>query len=101
VIRGAMNAIISSEILDVNELMERLNNVPSMEGLELSSKVSAAEPFYVGDENAEHRVAVLDLGVKKNILRCLVERGCYLKVFPYNTSFERDSSVESRWDYVI
>ena len=62
--------------------------VPNMEGLELSSKVSTTSPYIMGDENAKFKVAVLDLGVKKNILRCLVERDCYLKVFPMNTSLE-------------
>ncbi|MDG1476674.1 MAG: glutamine-hydrolyzing carbamoyl-phosphate synthase small subunit [Vicingaceae bacterium] len=86
--KGAMNAIISSEIFDVEVLKEKLSKVPSMEGLELSSKVCTKEPYFVGDENAEHKVAVLDLGVKKNILRCLAERGCYLKVFPMDASVE-------------
>lgn len=86
--KGAMNCIISSETFDVDVLKKQLAEVPSMEGLELSSKVCTKEAYYVGDENAEHRVAVLDLGVKKNILRCLTERGCYLKVFPMDASFE-------------
>lgn len=84
---GAMNAIISSEELDVKKLQEKLNLVPSMEGLELSSKVSTQEAYVVGDENtAEYRVSLLDLGVKKNIVRCLVERGCVVKVYPHNAS---------------
>lgn len=86
--KGAMNAIVSSEIMDIEVLKKRLAEVPSMEGLELSSKVCTKEPYLFGDENAEHRVAVLDIGVKKNILRCLAERGCYLKVFPMDTSFD-------------
>ena len=86
--KGAMNAIISSSELDVEKLKDQLKEVPSMEGLELSSKVSATESYYLGDENAETRIAVYDFGVKKNILRCLAERGAYLKVFPYNTPFE-------------
>ena len=86
--KGAMNAIISSEIFDVEQLKNKLAEVPSMEGLELSSKVCTKEPYFIGDENAEHKVAVLDLGVKKNILRCLAERGCYLKVFPMDASLE-------------
>ncbi|MGB1316798.1 MAG: carbamoyl phosphate synthase small subunit, partial [Flavobacteriales bacterium] len=85
---GAMNAIISSDELDVDKLKAKLKEVPSMEGLELSSKVCTKEPFFFGDENAERKVAVLDIGVKKNIFRCLSERGCYLKVFPMNASFE-------------
>ncbi|GAB4256620.1 MAG: glutamine-hydrolyzing carbamoyl-phosphate synthase small subunit [Vicingaceae bacterium] len=86
--KGAMNAIISSEILDIDELKEKLSKVPSMAGLELSSKVSTKVPYFFGDENANYKVAVLDLGVKKSILKCLAHRGCYLQVFPYNTTFE-------------
>lgn len=86
--KGAMNAIISSEELDVEKLTAQLKEVPSMAGLELASKVSTKEPYFYGNENAEKKVAVLDLGVKKNILRCLAERGVYMKVFPHDTKFE-------------
>jgi carbamoyl-phosphate synthase small subunit len=86
--KGAMNCIISSEISDVAVLKEMLAKVPSMEGLELSSKVATKEAFYFGDEKAKHKVAVIDFGVKKNILRSLAERGCYLKVFPMKTTLK-------------
>lgn len=85
--KGAMNAIISSEILDVSELKAQLEKVPSMDGLELASRVSTKEPYLLGPEDAPVKVAVLDYGVKQNILNCLVERGCHLKVFPATTSF--------------
>jgi carbamoyl-phosphate synthase small subunit len=85
--KGAMNAIISSEILDLEELKKKLTEVPSMDGLELSSQVSTKEPYFVGDENAPIKVAVLDLGVKKNILRNFTERNVYAKVFPAKTSY--------------
>ncbi len=85
--KGAMNAIISSEILDIEELKKKLSEVPSMDGLELSSQVSTKEPYFVGDQNAALKVAVLDLGIKKNILRSLDTRGVYVKVFPAKTSF--------------
>jgi carbamoyl-phosphate synthase small subunit len=84
--KGTMNAIISSEILDVEVLQEQLALVPSMEGLELSSHVSTTKAYTEGEENAKYRVALLDYGVKKNIIRCLVERGCYVKIFPAKTS---------------
>ena len=80
--KGAMNAAISSDNLDVEDLKRRLAEVPSMAGLELASKVSTKEEYYYGDENAKLRVAVYDFGVKKNILRCLAERGVYMKIFP-------------------
>jgi carbamoyl-phosphate synthase small subunit len=86
--KGAMNCIISSETMDVEILKEKLSKVPSMAGLELSSKVSTKMPYFVGDPSAEYKIAVTDYGTKKNILRSLAERGCYLQVFPMKTSFE-------------
>lgn len=85
--KGAMNAIISSEIMDVEELQKRLADVPPMAGLELSSEVSTEQPYYYGDESAPLRVAVLDLGIKKNILRNFAARDVYAKVFPAKTTF--------------
>ena len=86
--KGAMNAIISNENLQIHSLKEQLKVVPSMVGLELSSSVSTKESYFVGDEKSDIKIAVLDLGVKKNILRCLTDRGCYLKVFPMHSSYE-------------
>jgi len=86
--KGAMNCIISSEIMDVAVLKEKLAKVPSMAGLELSSKVATKEAYYFGDANSKKKIAVIDFGVKKNILRSLAERGCYLKVFPMKTSLK-------------
>ncbi|MEN8927272.1 MAG: glutamine-hydrolyzing carbamoyl-phosphate synthase small subunit [Flavobacteriales bacterium] len=86
--KGAMNVVISSEIDNVEELKAILAKTPSMNGLELASKVSTKETFFVGDESSPLRVALLDYGVKKNIIRCLTDRGCYVKVFPFNSSAE-------------
>ncbi|MDZ4665200.1 MAG: glutamine-hydrolyzing carbamoyl-phosphate synthase small subunit [Bacteroidota bacterium] len=86
--KGAMNCIISSDISDINILKEKLSKVPTMEGLELSSKVATKEVYTFGDIKSKHKVAVVDFGTKKNILRSLAERGCYLKVFPMKTSLK-------------
>ncbi len=86
--KGAMNAIISSDEMDVQKLKALLIKVPSMAGLELSSTVSTPKPYYFGNAEARFKVAVLDEGVKTNTLRCLSDRDCYVRVFPYNTSFE-------------
>ncbi|WP_421938606.1 glutamine-hydrolyzing carbamoyl-phosphate synthase small subunit [Pedobacter sp.] len=85
--KGAMNAIISSEITDLEELKQKLAEVPSMEGLELSSKVSTKEPYFYGNPNASLKVAALDLGIKKNILRNFDARDIYVQVFPAKTTF--------------
>ncbi len=86
--KGAMNCIISSEDLDLNSLKKKLKEVPSMDGLELASQVSTKEVYEVGDPNAMIKVSALDYGMKKNILRCLVDRGCHVKVFPAKASYE-------------
>ena len=85
---GAMNAVISTEIDNIEELKNQLSHVPDMEGLELASKVSTKKPYYFGDENATYKIAALDIGIKKNILRNFAKRDAYIKVFPYNSTFE-------------
>ena len=84
---GAMNAIISTEIDNIEGLKKQLANVPTMEGLELASKVSTKKAYYIGDENAPIKIAALDIGIKKNILRNLTSRGAYIKVYPFNSKF--------------
>jgi carbamoyl-phosphate synthase small subunit len=79
---GAMNAIISSENLDIESLKKELANVPSMAGLELSSKVATKEIQEHGNPDAPFKVALIDFGVKRNIIRCLNERDCFVRVFP-------------------
>jgi len=86
--RGAMNCVISSEITDASQLKKILAETPSMDGLELASVVSTKEPYFLGDPESKTRVAVLDFGIKKNILNCLVERGAYVKVHNATTPFE-------------
>jgi len=86
--KGAMNCIISSEISDIEKLKGMLEKVPSMEGLELASKVSTHEAYEYGNPDSTIRIAALDFGIKENILRCFHERNCYVKVFPAKSTFE-------------
>ena len=86
--KGAMNAIISTSSTEIDELTKLLDKVPSMKGLELSSSVCTKTPYFVGNESAAIKVAVLDLGIKRNILTCLSDRDCYLQVFPMHASYE-------------
>ncbi|RDK89300.1 glutamine-hydrolyzing carbamoyl-phosphate synthase small subunit [Marinirhabdus gelatinilytica] len=85
---GAMNAVISTEVENIEGLKKQLADVPNMEGLELASKVSTKQPYFFGNKDATYKISALDIGIKKNILRNLAERDCYIKVFPYNASFE-------------
>ena len=92
--KGAMNAIISSENLNIEELKDKLATIPEMNGLELSSKVATTEAYDVFPENsdARFRVALLDFGVKKNIIRCLTDRGCHVRVFPLSATLDEINS---------
>lgn len=85
---GAMNAVISTELKNEEELTKKLQQAPSMEGLELASKVSTKEAYNFGNAEAKFKIAVLDLGIKRNILKNMSARDMYIKVFPYNTSFK-------------
>lgn len=85
--KGAMNCIISSETDDIEALKKQLAETPSMAGLELSSHVTTAAPYFYGNPNGKYKVAVMDFGVKKNILRHFDQRDCYLQVFPARTPF--------------
>lgn len=84
---GAMNAIICTDGTPVEELMKEFDAMPDMKGLELASKVSTKEPYFYGNENSKYKISALDLGIKTNILRNLASRDCYVKVFPYNASY--------------
>jgi carbamoyl-phosphate synthase small subunit len=82
-----MNAIISSETVDVKKLEKKLAKTPSMDGLELASQVTTQEPYTFGNPEANLRIAALDFGIKENILQCMADRGAYVKVFPAQTNY--------------
>jgi carbamoyl-phosphate synthase small subunit len=87
--KGAMNCIISSEELDVDKLKQQLAECPNMAGLELASQVSTEKEYELGDPASTVKVAVLDYGVKKHILDCLVQRGAHVRVHPAKTPVSR------------
>lgn len=83
--KGAMNCIISSEEdKSIEDLKTELNRVPSMEGLILADQVTTKKPFDF-NISGKYKIALVDYGVKTNIARCLAERGCHVRVFPYTT----------------
>ncbi len=85
---GAQNAVICTDETSIDDLKNQLSRIPNMKGLELASKVSTSEPYFFGDENATYKIAAVDLGIKKNILRNLSKRDCYIKIFPFDATFE-------------
>ena len=81
---GAMKGMISTENAPVEKLIEKVKASPGLIGRDLVSEVTCSEPLD-WNSGGEYRVAVLDCGVKYNILRALEARGCHLRRFPAST----------------
>ncbi len=79
--KGVMNAVISSEILDEDELIQMAKDWDSMEGLELASKISRTEAQTI-TASGDFKIAAMDYGIKQNIINNFVEHGCTLRIFP-------------------
>jgi len=87
--QGAMNALITTEKNpDLENLKLLLQNTPSMKGLHLTSYVSTKQAYEIPATHEKCKIAVIDYGVKQNILRELHQRGASLKVFPYHSDYE-------------
>jgi carbamoyl-phosphate synthase small subunit len=98
--KGAMNCIISSDELDVDKLKQQLDAVPSMDGLELASEVSTTGTYELGDPSSELRIAVMDYGIKKNILQCMTDRGAFVKVYPAKSNLEDIKAFEANGYFI-
>jgi carbamoyl-phosphate synthase small subunit len=85
--KGVMNAVISSAELDDDALLDKAQDWPNMDGLELASKVTTASD-YLYCEGAGPRIAVYDFGVKQNILRSFRARGATVRVVPGDTPLD-------------
>jgi carbamoyl-phosphate synthase small subunit len=80
---GAMRAGLSTEMLDVDGLLEKVQASPAMEGLELASEVTTPEPYVLTPRDEPRlRVVALDFGMKRSIGRYLTEVGAEVHVLP-------------------
>ena len=91
--KGAMNGIISSNDLDIQSLDKKLKEFPDMNGLDLA-KVVTTQKKYKWPGKGRYKVAVIDFGIKKNILRLLSNAGCELTIFPASIKAEDILSFE-------
>lgn len=91
--QGSMRAIISTEDFDLESLASKMTSIPSMEGADWVKEVACSEPYIWPAEGKykdqpKFKVAVIDCGVKFNILRIFAQLGCECHVVPAGTSFE-------------
>ncbi len=93
---GNLRAVVSTEISDKDALKAKLHSSARIEELNLVKEVSTKKPYahkqgvwngksFNAPKKSKKKVAVIDYGVKLNILNELVELGLEVEVFPYDT----------------
>ena len=101
--QGAMKGVLSTIDLDSDSLVQKARNFPGLIGRDLVQNVTCTEPYHWAEglcdlktgqtrhlrQNVKYRVAAYDFGIKHNILRYLVDRGCDVTVFPADTPAEQ------------
>ncbi len=98
--QGMMTCLIehrSDGIFDIPKLVDTLKNVKSMEGLDLASQASTDEIYelntrawqwdkgYEKNTFSKVKIALIDYGIKTNIIRMLNTYDCNTKIFPPTT----------------
>lgn len=101
--KGAQNGcIIAGENPDPQQAIQAAQKFPGLNGADLAKEVSVSEPYVWQEgswtlqdgyrkfsaEQLPYHVVAYDYGVKQNILRLLVDRGCRVTVVPATTSAE-------------
>lgn len=97
--KGSQNGCLQAGEIDIERALERIRAFPGIQGMDLAQVVTTPEtyvwsegtwrlgdaPVHLQEDAAEFRVVAYDFGIKRNILRMLVERGCQVTVVPART----------------
>lgn len=86
---GVMRGVIAEGETPDRAALAALDACPSMEGLDLASKVSTRERYTWGDPQSPHHIVAYDYGIKRNILRLFAEHECRVTVVPAETPAEQ------------
>jgi carbamoyl-phosphate synthase small subunit len=83
---GVMRGVVAPGVEPTAEVLAALDACPSMEGLDLASRVTTREPYAWGDPSAPYHIVAYDYGIKRNILRLFAEHDCHVTVVPAETT---------------
>ena len=86
--KGEMLGIISTENSDSKELISQIDGFRKKAKQSLLPEVSVSKPQRLGKEKSKHKIAILDLGITRSVIRQLDALGFSIIVFPYNTAPE-------------
>ncbi|HZJ03795.1 MAG TPA: glutamine-hydrolyzing carbamoyl-phosphate synthase small subunit, partial [Thermoleophilia bacterium] len=80
---GAMTACVAAgNDLRVNDLLREVRSFPALSGRDLAREVTCAQPYVVSTTAGRYHVAAYDFGMKRSILKNLLEVGCRVTVVP-------------------
>ena len=97
--KGSMNAVLTTEIDDVEKLKKMAAEMPSIEGQDYVQHVTCKEPYvwtqktwtledgYTECTTPKRHIVAVDFGIKKNILRYFADHDCKVTVVPAKTPF--------------
>src|SRR4051812_27540847 len=91
---GVMRGVIGLGETPDEAARAALETCPSMEGLDLASRVSTRQQYTWGDPRARHHIVAYDYGIKRNILRLFGENDCRVTVVPAETSAAETLAME-------
>jgi carbamoyl-phosphate synthase small subunit len=91
---GVMRGVIGAGAEPARDALTALDACPSMEGLDLATRVSTTEAYTWGDPGAKYHIAAYDYGIKRNILRLFAQNDCRVTVVPAQTPAEEVLELE-------
>ncbi|GHU35726.1 carbamoyl-phosphate synthase small chain [Clostridia bacterium] len=83
---GVMNGMLTASLPPKEKLPDILEEIRAYRISDVLKTVSVKEEQFTKSEESRHRVALFDFGLKENIRRCLLERGCDVYTLPYNAT---------------
>ena len=91
---GVMRGVVGAGESPSPDAVAALESCPSMEGLDLASRVTTRERYLWGNPEAPNHIVALDFGIKRNILRLFDESECRITVVPAQTTADEILELE-------
>ena len=91
---GVMRGVIAAGESPSDEVQAELDACPSMEGLDLASRVTTRERYSWGDPGSKWHIVAYDFGIKRNILRLFHDQDCRVTVVPATTTPDEALALE-------
>ena len=91
---GVMRGVIAAGETPSAEALAVLDACPSMEGLDLASRVTTGERYGWGNPESPNHIVAYDYGIKRNILRLFDDADCRITVVPASTPAEAALELE-------